>query len=65
MAGVTVVFNLLGHNLILNMGVETAKDETEVKELVISDLQSETQISPRVIGFQPNEDDEFEEEDRV
>lgn len=64
MAGVTVVFNLLGHNMILNFGVETAKDEDEIKELVIADLQSETQISPRAIGFQPNQDDDFEEEDK-
>lgn len=70
MARVSLVLSALGRNLVLSVGAETSKDECECedcqtgKELVISELTSETQISSRVTGFQPNPDDEYEEEDR-
>jgi len=55
---------------VLSVGAEYSKDtecECEdcqtAKELVISELTSETQISPTVLGFQPNPDYDDDEED--
>lgn len=70
MARVSLVLSALGRNLVLSVGAETSKDECEcedcqtAKELVISELTSETQISPAVLGFQPNPDYDDDEEDR-
>lgn len=64
MAGVTVILSAFKRNLVLSFGAETAKDDDEVKEIILSDLQSETQISPTVLGFQPNPGYDEDEEDR-
>ncbi len=63
MASVTVILSAFKRNLVLSFGAETAKDEDEVNEIVMSDLSSETQISPVVMGFQRIPDYEDEEGD--
>lgn len=47
---------------MLTLGADVQPDESETKEIVVIEGSADTTISPRVLGFTLNPDDEDDDE---
>lgn len=64
MAQLTLVFNILKHDIVLQFGAGvTPEDDDDHKELMV--VESSGDHSVRQVGFVRNDDEEGEEDDRV